>query len=137
MIMQKSALLLCLDLEKGSRALAQYGAELARKCGQNIHLFYVEPTRGSHIIKDPRDALASLAAELLQGVTVEAIELRRGIAEDEIIAYAAHYDIAPIVIGRRQRSAVERIYVGSTTSAVLSLAACPVLVVPLGEEDIR
>ena len=137
MITQKSAMLLCLDLEQGSRALAQYGAELAGKCDQNIHLFYVEPSKGSHVIKDPRACLASLAEEALKGVTVEAIELRRGIAEDEIIAYAARCDIAPIVIGRRQRSAVERIYVGSTTSAVLSLAACPVLVVPLGGEDIR
>ena len=63
--------------------------------------------------------------------------LRRGIAEDEIIAYATHFEIAPMVIGRRQRSAVERIYVGSTTSAVLSKAACPILVVPpLGSEEI-
>jgi len=134
---QKSAMLLCVDLEKGSRALVRYGAELAGRCRQNIHLFYVEPAGGSHVIKDPRACLMSLAADFLQGVSVEAIKLRSGIAEDEILAYAAHCAIAPIVIGRRQRSAVERIYVGSTTSAVLSLATCPVLVVPLFGEEMQ
>ena len=133
---KKSAMLLCVDLEKGSRALARYGAELAGRCDQEIHLFYVEPTGGSHVIKDPRACLESLAAEILEGVTIKAFVLRCGIAEEEIMAYAAQFDIAPIVIGRRQRSSVERIYVGSTTSAVISMATCPVLVVPLSREEI-
>jgi nucleotide-binding universal stress UspA family protein len=130
-------MLLCLDLEKGSRALARYAAKLARRCGQDIHLFYVGPSGGSPVIKNPRARLEAIAAETMQGSNVEAIILRQGLAEDEIIAYAKGCTIAPIVIGRRQRSAVERIYVGSTTSAVLSLTSCPVLVVPLSNKEIR
>jgi len=130
-------MLLCLDLEQGSRTLARYTAELARRCDQNIHLFYVGPSGGSPVIKNPRARLEAIAAETMQGINVEAIILRQGLAEDEIIAYARGCAIAPIVIGRRQRSAVERIYVGSTTSAVLSLASCPVLVVPLLTEGTK
>ena len=132
---QKSALLLCLDLEQGSMTLARYAAGLAERCGQAIHLFYVEPTGGSAVIKDARAHLEAIAAETLQGVNVEAIVLRQGRAENEIIAYAKQCVFDPIVIGRRQRSNVERIYVGSTTSAVLSLASCPVLVVPLFNKE--
>lgn len=128
---KKPPLLLCLDLEQGSMTLARYVAELARRCGQVIHLFYVEPTGGSAVIKDARTRLEAIAAETLQGINVEAIVLRQGRAENEILTYAKQCDCDPIIIGRRQRSAVERIYVGSTTSAILSLASCPVLVVPL------
>lgn len=133
----KPILLLCLDLEQGSSALARYAGELARRCGQSIHLFYVEPSGGSPVIKNPRTRLEAIAAKIMQGINVEAIVLRRGLAEDEIIAYAKGCAVAPIVIGRRQRSTVERIYVGSTTSAVLSLTSCPVLVVPLLNRDKR
>ena len=131
---QKPALLLCLDLEQGSMALARYAAGLTKRCNQVVHLFHVEPTGGSIVIKDARARMEAIAAEIFQEINVEAITLRRGRAEDEIIAYTKESVFDPIVIGRRQRSAVERIYVGSTTSAVLSLASCPVLVAPLSKE---
>ena len=129
------SLLLCLDLEEGSEPLARYAAGMVGRCGQPLHLLYVEPTGGSSVIKGARARLEALAAKTLTGENIEAIVIRQGLAEDEIIAYTKKYDFDPIVLGRRQRSTVERIYVGSTTSAVLSRSCCPVLVVPLFGED--
>ena len=132
---KNSPLLLCLDLEKGCETLARYAAGVAARCGQDVHIIYVEPPGGSPVISDAASCLQKLAAGCMSGVDIEKIIIRQGIAEDEIIAWAGQFDFDPIVLGRRQRSAVERIYVGSTTSAVLSLAAGPVLVVPLREEE--
>ena len=130
-------LLLCLDLEKGSEAMARYAADVADHCGQKIHVFYVEPTGGISVIKDARACLEKLMAKTIPDGNIGNIVIRQGLAEDEIIAYAGQYDFDFIVLGRRQRSAVERIYVGSTTSAVLSLVSIPVLVVPLSTEGIH
>jgi nucleotide-binding universal stress UspA family protein len=130
-------LLLCLDLEEGSEALARYAANVAGRCEQKIHIFYVEPAGRTSVIKDARSCLERLAAKTIPERNLEEIAIRQGIAEDEIIAYAGQHDFDPIILGRRQRSAVERIYVGSTTSAVLSLTSSPVLVVPLSAEGIH
>lgn len=134
---KKPALLLCLDLEEGSEDLARYVAGMTRSRGQPLHLLHVEPTGGSPVIKNCKARLKNLAVGPLAGVKVEAIVIRRGLAEDEIIAYAKEHDVDPIVIGRRRRRAIERIYVGSTTSAVLSLTSCPVLVVPLSGKKVH
>ena len=136
-INQIPALLLCLDLEEGSEALARYVAGVVARCGQGLHIIYVEPTGGVPGIKDAGARLRELAARTLDKVNIEKIVCRRGVAEDEIISYAEQNNFDPIVLGRRQRSAVERIYVGSTTSAVLSLVSNPVLVVPLCREGIH
>ncbi len=134
---QPPPLLLCLDLEKGSEDLARYAAGVAARCGQDIHIVYVEPTGGGPVIRDARGCLASLCDKCMAEVKIKEIVVSRGIAEDEIIAYAGQNYFDPIVLGRRKRPAVERIYVGSTTSAVLSLVSSPVLVVPLSEEGIH
>jgi nucleotide-binding universal stress UspA family protein len=133
----KPILLLCLDLEQGSSALVRYAAVLAGRCGQAVHLFYVEPPGGGSVIRDARKQMKTLAEKFLQGIDIEAVVQRRGVAEHEIITYAQQVAVDQIIIGRRQRSTVERIYVGSTTSAVLSLTSCPVLVVPLLNKEIR
>jgi len=84
-----------------------------------------------------RTRVDRLVTALLPHVAVEAVAIRAGLPEETITAYGEEYPMDPIVLGRRQRSMVERIHVGSTTSAVISLASCPVLVVPLHfSEDI-
>jgi len=75
--------------------------------------------------------LDRLVTANLADVIVEAVAIRHGLPEETIVAYAKEYAVDPIVLGRRQRSTIERIHVGSTTSAVISLATGPVLIVPI------
>ena len=125
-------MLLCLDLEEGSEALARYAATRAANCNQPVHVLYVCPkAEGGPAIEDAQARLDTLVTDALGDVTVEALAIRPGLPEETIAAYAREYAVDTIVLGRRERSTVERIHVGSTTSAVISLATSPVLVVPL------
>ncbi len=124
-------LLLCVDLQQGSETLARYIARRISHCVQPLHVLYVHPKNGGPAIEDTQAQLDALVVEVLAGVSIKLVTLRHDLPEEAIVAYAKEHAVDPIVLGRRQRSTVERIYVGSTTSAVISLAPCPVLVVPL------
>ena len=67
----------------------------------------------------------------MPGLPDDHLHIEVGIPEDVIVAVAQRLASGPILLGRRRRETVERIYVGSTTSAVISLARRPVLVIPL------
>ncbi|MFQ5488058.1 MAG: universal stress protein [Gammaproteobacteria bacterium] len=128
-------MLLCLDLEYGSQELARYAANRARRCRQGIVLLHVVPEHGTDLDR-PRQQLAAIAATLLAHSRVGDIIIEQGIAEDKIVAVARRHGASLLILGRRRRPTVERIYVGSTTSAVISLAGAAVLVVPLEESGI-
>ena len=125
-------LLLCLDLEAGSEALARAANAHARACGQAIAIIHLLPPHGPEKEREhARLRLERLVRETLSGIRLLGIEIRRGVPEEDLTAYARERGAGVLVLGRRKRPEVERIYVGSTTGAVLSLATCPVLVVPL------
>jgi len=127
--------LLCLDLEAGSDRLVRWAAQLARRCGQPVQVLYVSP--GSLSVERrhrKKQRLQDLVAEPFQDLEITIMDPREGIAEEVIVEVARQIDAGVILLGRRQRTAVERIYVGSTTSAVISLARRPVLVVPVSEQ---
>ncbi|MDY6837730.1 MAG: universal stress protein [Thermodesulfobacteriota bacterium] len=125
-------MLLCLDLDEGSEALARYVAVRAACYKQAVHVLHVCPKGAStSAIEEARVRLKGLVTAFLEQVAVEAVAIRAGLPEETIAAYVKEYPVDPIVLGRRKRSMVERMQVGSTTSTVISLACCPVLVVPL------
>jgi len=125
-------MLLCLDLEKGSETLAHYVGARAMHCNQTVHVLYVHPkAHGGPAFEDAQAHLDRLVTANFADVIVEAVAIRHGLPEETIVAYAKEYAVDPIVLGRRQRSTIERIHVGSTTSAVISLATGPVLIVPI------
>ncbi len=83
-------------------------------------------------IYEPFSFLAQLGVLFLLffiGLQIDLKEMR-GLSRDII------WLTAPIVPGRRFRTR-ERLYVGSTTSAVISMSPAPVLVVPLGRKQRR
>lgn len=127
-----STLLLCLDLESGSRELALYAAQLAKQCRYTIALLHVAVPKAKNL-HWVRQRLDEIVQHDLAGVTLSMQRIEQGIPEDKIIETAGAEPIDLILLGRRKRPTVERIYVGSTTSAVLSLACKPVMVVPLIE----
>lgn len=131
----RQPLLLCLDLEAGSHRLARWAAQLAKRCRQPVHLLYVSPVRLSEEQRRKRkQRLLQLVEASFRDLEITATELREGVAEEVIVEVARQIDAGMILLGRRQRTAVERIYVGSTTSAVISLARRPVLVVPVSDD---
>jgi len=129
-------MLLCLDLEEGSESLAGQTAGYSSRCNQPLHVLHVIPKGGVEQEKTAMERLRRLVDKVLASVNVEAVGIRHGVPEDSIVAYAKEHGTVPVILGRRFRTR-ERIYVGSTTSAVISMSPAPVLVVPLGRKQRR
>lgn len=130
-----SPLLLCLDLEAGSEQLIDYAARHARRCTLPLRMLHA--SRAALNEAKHQQILArihELIDRPLSGLRLQAIDIESGVAEDIIVEVARRHDVNLILLGRRHRTTAERIYVGSTTSAVISLATQPVLVVPVDSE---
>ncbi len=127
--------LLCLDLESGSSALCRYAAWQAERCDDQIQVLHVYhedlDEEGQHRCR--QEILALLNAVGIKQDTTE-ISLQPGIPDDVIPAYSQAQGVDLILLGRRQRSRVEKLYVGSTTSAVICAVMLPITVVPLTRE---
>jgi len=91
----------------------------------------LHPKSGGPPIESARFKLHELVARVLSGIEFASVTLRQGLPQEAIVAYAKEFGIDPIVLGCRRRSTMKRIYVSSSTSAVISPVPCPVLVVPL------
>ena len=130
--LENKSLLLCIDLEKGSNQLVTYAVQHARRCKLTTQVLYVshskldKTTRGRILLR-----LHNLIDQPLSDLTIESIKVETGVVEEIIVKTARHNWVELILLGRRQRSKVERIHVGSTTRAVIALACRPVLVVPV------
>lgn len=125
------SILLCLDLEKGSRELAHFCADCAVRWRYPVHVIHAH-SHGGRTIEEVEAELKTVVDETLGAVSVQALCVCKGPPEDSIIEYATEKIENPIImLGRRKRSIADRIYVGSTTSAVISLSEFPVMVVPL------
>ena len=131
-------ILLCLDLEAGSRVLCRYAAELGRHCNDQLQVLHVF---SAVLDGEARPRLQKKITSLLDQAGINSgrveITLAEGIPDEIIPAHAQAQDIDLILLGRRRRSRIEKIYVGSTTSAVISLSSIPILVVPLARETVQ
>ena len=123
-------MLLCLDLESDSEALCRAALDYSHRCGQPLQVLHVMQAAAESQRVEAR------IRELLAHCGVKPVEviLEAGSPEELIPQVAARCQAAPVVLGRRRRATVDRIYVGSTTSAVISQARVPVLVIPLHGE---
>lgn len=130
--LDNKSLLLCIDLEKGSNTLVEYTAQHARRCKLTTQVLYVshseldKTTRGKILTQ-----LHNLIDQPFSDLPIEMIKIETGMIEEIIVKTARHDRVALILLGRRQRSKLERIHIGSTTRAVIALACRPVLVVPV------
>jgi nucleotide-binding universal stress UspA family protein len=124
-------ILLCVDLEADSEVLSKYAAKYAMQCRQSLHVIHIIPQASRQTNEEAHQRLKTLIDNTFDRIKVEAIVLRRGVPEDEILSYAKSHSCDPVMLGHRHRSTVERIYVGSTTKTVLSLSPRPILVVPI------
>lgn len=124
-------MLLCLDLESDSEALCRLALERARRCGQTLLVLHVMQTA-----TEPQQTESRIHALLTRCAAEPAqVILETGTPEELIPQVATRSRADPVVLGRRHRATIDRIYVGSTTSAVISQTRVPVLVIPLHGED--
>ena len=128
---KKNSILLCLDLEEGSRELAEYCNQCALDWDCPIQVLNVHSNEEQGI-EDAESYLNAIVKETLDKVNIYTVKIVIGTPEEQIIEFANEIVNAPIImLGRRKRTIADRIYVGSTTSAVISLSTYPVIVVPL------
>ena len=113
-----------------SQEAVDAGLALARAAGATLRLISVEPSGWSRPIRHHAPvapALALLASELEDGVEVET----RLLDGDPVHALRRETeDLGLLVSGSRAHGPLSRVMVGSVSSAVIHLAACPVIVIP-------
>jgi len=131
---EKRPVLLCLDLEEGSEELAGKGAEYAMRLNSPMHILYVLPQSSSEAEGAATERLKELTDRAFEGVGAEVLIVKRGCVEDHIVDYLKDKDVDLVILGHRHKASRERVYVGSTVKAVISLAPGPVLVVPIDGE---
>jgi nucleotide-binding universal stress UspA family protein len=83
----------------------------------------------AQIIEDRREQLAELKASCGSSVETE-IEVRSGLIEDVIAAYANECEADLIIVGSPSRSWLEALLHTSVDRRVTKSASCPVLIVP-------
>jgi Universal stress protein family. len=75
---EPAPLLLCLDLEAGSEALARQAAELARRCRRPVRILHVSD---GHPVAEERKgieaALARIREEMLTGIEITGVRSAR------------------------------------------------------------
>src|SRR5207245_2370435 len=84
-----------------------------------------------------REALDATAATLAGSKAALQRAIRHGHAAEQIVATAESAPPDLLVVGSHGRSAVARFFMGSTAGRVARHAACPVLLVRPGREEIR
>lgn len=126
-------------------ATVDYAIELARSTGATLHILYVVEAAVADAARTAstvgswqgREALREVGQEVTETIVsraantnVKAISaVLEGEPEEEIVKYAADFDIDIIVIGSQDSTAVERALMGSVTERVARLADRPVLII--------
>lgn len=123
-------ILLAYDGSKNSEIALSRAASLAEKYGARLTiLVVVPPSAYEETVKSGREVLGKAVEKAKRTVGDVTGALRDGQAADEILAAAEEQGVDLIVIGRRGLSAVQRLLMGGTSSAVVAHSTCDVLVV--------
>ena len=131
--------------------IAGVAFDMAEKMGGKVYLLNVVPsafegarlaaagpmmaavppvaTDDAQIIEDRREQLAELEASCGSSVETE-IEVRSGLIEDVIAAYANECEADLIIVGSPSRTWLEALLHTSVDRRVTKSASCPVLIVP-------
>ena len=137
-------ILLPLDFTESARDAFCYALSLAKTWNASIVLLHVvDATYPGAFLRAPgrrgfkakvycraREKLDAFAkAESHRSVPIRCV-VRHGVPDYEILLLAETMDVDLIVLGRRRRSALSRLMLGSVTHDVIDAALCPVAVVP-------
>lgn len=142
-------ILLAYDGTREGRAVLREGADLAQRCGADVHLLaVVRPDTGilvaegaepGGLLEAERQRFEQVLAEgkerlRARGLSVQA-SLRRGDPAREILALAESLGCDLIVLGHHRRNALSRWWRGSVDEAILADAPCSLLIAVSGAEQ--
>ncbi|HEX5219054.1 MAG TPA: universal stress protein [Verrucomicrobiae bacterium] len=137
-------ILLPLDFTESARDAFGYALSVAKAWNASIVLLHVvDATYPGAFLHAPgrrgfkakvdlraREKLDTFVkAEAHRSVPIRCV-VRHGVPDYEILRLAETMDIDLIVLGRRRRSALSRLMLGSVTHDVIDAAPCPVAIVP-------
>lgn len=140
-----SRILVGVDASDPSKHAVTYAARLARDHGGRLLLcsavnwipVLADASSGGVItdgqaiidgLKEEADELLARGLAVAERLGVEAERyVREGSPADEILALAREHDVGLIVLGTHSRTGLARMFIGSTTEAVLRASTIPVL----------
>ena len=141
-------ILVATDFSEPAEVATDYGQDLARSYGANLHVMHViedilavyasdvssELPAIQHniaaVAERNLDSLAAPGRETFRKVIVRSASVSNAITE-----YAKANAIDLIIVGTHGRGAVSRFLMGSVAERVVRTAPCPVLTVHAGETD--
>lgn len=126
--MKISEILLPTDFSAAAQAAALVATAMARETGARLHLVHVVPPATDPSLGS--EQLTRLGRQLGKDFALE-LALLSGRAAREITAYARDKGIDLIVMSTHGRTGVSRTLLGSVAEAVVRLAPCLVLTVPM------
>ena len=144
-----NSILVATDFGRASEAALNYGRNLTRAFGANLHLLHVIDNRVAGTVAEfyPQEGYDRIEASAskslnacLTGDDKSRLRARTvlrvsGAPDEAIVEYArdAHVDL--IVIGTHGREGVAHLLMGSVAEKVVRSAPCPVLVVRAKEHE--
>jgi nucleotide-binding universal stress UspA family protein len=149
-------ILVATDFSDASAAATAYAFQLARTVSAKLYLIHVVPESDVQVMRALRghlqshietDALVQIYyADADQRLTqlvdrahatdlVQERLIVTGQPASEIISWAAAKNVDLIIVGTHGRSGLNRVMMGSVAEHVLRLAACPVLIVPVRQDE--
>lgn len=135
-------ILLAYDGTREGRAVLREGADLAERCGADVHLLavvspdagilFAEGAEPGGLLESERQLLEQVLDEgrqklLARGLRVQA-SLRSGDPAREILVLAESLGCDLIVLGHHRRNALSRWWRGSVDEAILTDAPCSLLI---------
>jgi nucleotide-binding universal stress UspA family protein len=137
-------LLLSTDGSLAAEGAAKVAIDLAKTCGSKLFIISVVevPAYGAEFVetlpnmidrleKEARGVLESLKDRATkEGVSCEAIVYQGEEPYKYIVDEAVKNNVEMIIMGRRGKTVVERLMLGSVTAKVIGYAPCKVMVVP-------
>ena len=131
------------DGSDGTRQAVVHGATIAQRFDATLHAISVVPEGPYGTLegeegeasaeRDARRAVEQVEDEARRSGVETATEVRRGIPDEEILAYADDHAVDMIVMGTHGRTGLDRVLVGSVTETVIRNAEVPVVTVRVSE----
>ena len=149
---QVKRILFCTDFSPNANIAFKHAIEVAHRYpGAELHLLHVIPAPDAQYWKSyvymptvdvdqmAKDAFDKRVSEEYESVLPHGLAFikafRIGKAYAEIIRYAEEINADLIVMGRQGRGALESIFFGTVAEKVVKKAKCPVLVIPLPQNN--
>lgn len=132
-------LLLATDGSEGAKRATDHAIELAYRLEATLHILSVSE-EGPHSTEkrdemrsDPQSEAEEAVAEAEHEAADAGIEVttavRKGVPQEEIVAFADEHGIDMIVVGTVGRSGLDKLVVGSVAEEVVQSASVPVVTV--------